>query len=227
MFYDCRQPALVIGPAATNEKPNQADPSPKGSILKLLALGANLPFDGRAPAAALDRALERLEARGIGVAARSRWWRSPAFPAGAGPDYVNGAAELATDLAPLALLDALHGVEAELGRRRLGRWEARTCDLDLLAWGDLVLPDPAVQAAWRDLPPEAQGRRAPETLILPHPRMQDRGFVLAPLAEIAPRWRHPALGRSVAELLAALPPAELEGLRPIEGPRRGFPDAAG
>lgn len=195
--------------------------------MKLLALGANLPFAGHAPAEALDRALARIAARGIGVAARSRWWRSPAFPAGAGPDYVNGAAALDTDLPPGALLDALHEVEAEFGRRRLGRWQARTCDLDLLAWEDLVLPDPAVQAAWRDLPPEDQGRRAPATLILPHPRMQDRGFVLAPLAEIAPGWRHPALGRSVAELLAALPPAALAGLRPIDDPRRGFPETAG
>lgn len=187
--------------------------------MKLIALGANLPSAAGGPRETLEAALARLEARGIAVAARSRWWASPAFPAGAGPDYVNGAAAVRTALPPVALLAALHAVEAELGRLRRGRWEARACDLDLLAWEDLVLPDAATQAAWRALPPAEQARRVPETLVLPHPRLQDRGFVLAPLAEIAPAWRHPALGRSVAEMRAALPPAALEGMRPLEGYR--------
>lgn len=182
--------------------------------MKLIALGANLPSAAGSPQAALEDALFRLAARGIEVAARSRWWASPAFPAGSGPDYVNGAAALATGLSPSALLAELHEVEAELGRRRAGRWEARVCDLDLLAWEDLILPDAATQAKWRDLPAAEQARHAPRQLILPHPRLQDRGFVLAPLAEIAPLWRHPGLGASVAELLAALPVTALAGLRP-------------
>ena len=84
-----------------------------------------------------------------------------------------------------------------------------------MAYGDLVLPDAATHDYWRGLPPERQAESAPKGLILPHPRMQDRGFVLAPLAEVAPGWRHPRLGLTVARMLAELPPAALAGMEPV------------
>ncbi len=146
----------------------------------------------------------------------SRFWRTPAYPAGSGPDYVNAAVALYCGISPEKLLAELHQIEAELGRERKGpRWQARIIDLDLLAYGDLVLPDAATHDAWRGLPPERQAESAPKGLILPHPRMQDRGFVLAPLAEVAPGWRHPRLGLTVARMLAELPPAALAGMEPV------------
>ncbi len=149
------------------------------------------------------------------VVAVSRFWRTPAHPTGSGPDYVNACAVLRTSLAPELLLALLHEIEAALGRVRDGtRWGARGIDLDLLAMQGLVRPDADLQAAWRRLSVPHQQAETPTTLILPHPRLQDRGFVLAPLAEIAPGWTHPLTGRSVRQMLADLPREGLEGMTP-------------
>ena len=87
--------------------------------------------------------------------------------------------------------------------------------------GAEVRPDAATQDRWRALPAAAQAQVAPDQLILPHPRLQDRGFVLAPLAEIAPGWVHPRLGQSVAAMLEALGPEGLAGMAPEGGRVQG------
>jgi 2-amino-4-hydroxy-6-hydroxymethyldihydropteridine diphosphokinase len=185
-----------------------------GAAVALVALGSNLGHGATGPSATVARAMEEVAELGRRPAF-SRVWRSPAWPPG-GPDYANAAMALEVELAPEALLAALHAIEARWGRERAGRWEARTLDLDLLAWDSTVRPDAATQGVWRGLPPDRQGTETPDRLILPHPRMQDRGFVLAPLAEVAAQWRHPLLGRTVQEMLDALPPAALEGLTPLD-----------
>ena len=168
----------------------------------------------------LEIALESVAGReGITLRCRSRWFRTPAFPEGSGPDFVNAAAALETALGPERLLAVLHGAEAELGRvrtARLMRWAPRVCDLDLIAMEDTVLPDRATQARWMALDQGQAQTVTPPRLVLPHPRMHERGFVLAPLADIAPGWRHPATGRTVAEMLAALPVEALAEVRPLE-----------
>lgn len=147
----------------------------------------------------------------------SRLYRTPCFPAGAGPDYVNAAfaADVPGDMAPDAILSLLHAVEAEMGRTRDTRWGMRTLDLDLIALGDAVLPDVATQDRWRDLAPDAQRITAPDRLILPHPRLQDRAFVLVPLADVAPDWCHPRLNLTVAQMLAALPAVDRDEVVPL------------
>jgi 2-amino-4-hydroxy-6-hydroxymethyldihydropteridine diphosphokinase len=180
----------------------------------LIALGANLGTPARGPRETLEAALEALGTDGVTVLRRSRWYRTPAFPPGSGPDFVNGAAVLASDLAPEALLGRLHAVEAAMGRARDRRWEPRLCDLDLVASGTRVLPDAETVRAWIARTGDAQ-LALPPGLILPHPRLQDRGFVLRPLADVAPDWRHPVIGRTIAELLAALPAEALAGIAPL------------
>lgn len=106
------------------------------------------------------------------------------------PRYLNAVLELETALPARALLARLQAIEAAEGRSRAGiRWGARTLDLDLVLYGDLVIAAPG--------------------LVVPHPRMAERRFVLAPLAELAPERIVPGLGRTVAELLVAAPEDDL------------------
>jgi 2-amino-4-hydroxy-6-hydroxymethyldihydropteridine diphosphokinase len=113
------------------------------------------------------------------------------------------------------LLERLHRVESDFDRLRETRWGSRTLDLDLIAVGDAILPDEATYRRWLNLPPEQQVKQAPQHLILPHPRLQDRGFVLVPLADVAPDWVHPVLNLSVRQMAAALPQEARDEIRPL------------
>ncbi|SLN21606.1 2-amino-4-hydroxy-6-hydroxymethyldihydropteridinepyrophosphokinase [Roseivivax jejudonensis] len=183
----------------------------------LIALGSNLPGPHETSAEALRAALVALCGEGLALRRLSRFYANPAIPKGSGPDFVNAVAALAAPGkgSPGDVLAALHSVEARLGRTRSTRWAARVIDLDLIAVGETLLPDAAVQADWRALSADAQRAATPAELILPHPRMQDRAFVLGPLAEIAPGWRHPGTGARVEDMLAALPPEALRDVAPI------------
>ncbi|MEO0370370.1 MAG: 2-amino-4-hydroxy-6-hydroxymethyldihydropteridine diphosphokinase [Pseudomonadota bacterium] len=176
----------------------------------LIALGANLPSHAGSPEQSLAEALNRFSENGFEEVNASRFFRTPCFPPGAGPDYVNAAVTAHAEGTAASILERLHSIEAEFGRQREQRWGQRSLDLDLIGMGEAVLPDVETYMRWRDLPPEAQRQEAPGQLILPHPRLQDRAFVLVPLMDVAPDWLHPVLGLTVREMVEALDPVSVE-----------------
>ena len=196
-----------------------AIPDPKGGEIgkcALIALGSNQSSVAGGPAETLHRALDIMVGMGVRVVALSPFYSTYAFPVGSGPNFVNTTASIRVEGEPDQVIAILHAVEAELGRERQSRWAPRTVDLDLIAMGNVVLPDVQTQTDWRGIPLEQQMAKAPDQLILPHPRLQDRAFVLVPLADIAPDWRHPLIGKTVREMLNDLPEADKKGVWPLE-----------
>jgi 2-amino-4-hydroxy-6-hydroxymethyldihydropteridine diphosphokinase len=194
----------------------QVDDDKKDHFEMLVAFGANVAMDGKTLSQAVQSAILTLNGRTLQLLRHSRLFQTPCFPAGAGPDYVNAVAAYQTALGAKDVMALLHKVENDMGRERVQRWGSRTIDIDLLAFGDLVLPDAATFWQWHDLPPEQQAVTAPDRLILPHPRLSERAFVLIPLCDIAPEWRHPVLGQTARQMADALPEAEKAAVRPLQ-----------
>ncbi|MBS0518129.1 MAG: 2-amino-4-hydroxy-6-hydroxymethyldihydropteridine diphosphokinase [Proteobacteria bacterium] len=153
-----------------------------------MGLGGNLPHPHHgSPRLTLEAALLALGRRGIRLVRLSPWYRTAPIPVSDQPWFVNAVAEIETELPPERLLAELHAVEAEFGRVRSVPNAARRIDLDLLDFRGEVAPG------------------GPGRPILPHPRLAERAFVLQPLADLAPQWRHPVTGTPIQALVAALP----------------------
>ncbi len=154
-----------------------------GNGAVIVALGCNDKGVWADCREALEAALARFRSEGIDVVARSSWWRSQAWPDPSDPPFLNGVAIVSTALGPHALMATLGRIEEAFGRRRGAANAPRTLDLDLIAYG------------------REQGDC--DGLILPHPRAAERLFVMGPLAEIAPDWRHPVSGTPARALAMA------------------------
>jgi 2-amino-4-hydroxy-6-hydroxymethyldihydropteridine diphosphokinase len=155
----------------------------------IVGIGSNLAASGCA--SPLDTglaALDALAAPHLHPVAASPWYESAPVPASDQPWFANAVALVETEREPEFVLDWLLAVEGRFGRVRGERNAARTLDLDLIDYDGLILDTPR--------------------LVLPHPRMHERRFVLAPLCDLAPGWRHPTLGVTAAALLARLPPGQ-------------------
>ena len=145
----------------------------------IVALGANLASRIGSPAATFRWTLEQLGVAGVKIVAVSRVWRSAAWPDPAAPAFSNAVAIVETPLSPEDLLALLHRLEEEAGRVRCKANDPRPLDLDLIAFGR------SVQVG---------------SPVLPHPRAHERLFVMGPLAQVAPAWRHPVLGQTAKAL---------------------------
>ncbi|MEM6901877.1 MAG: 2-amino-4-hydroxy-6-hydroxymethyldihydropteridine diphosphokinase [Pseudomonadota bacterium] len=164
--------------------------------MKLIALGSNLPHpEIGPPLAVVEAACTALEQAGATILAQSRWYETHPVPVSDQPNFINGVVQVAFNGEAEALLTVMHGIEDSLGRQRSVRNAARIVDLDLLAFEQQLCEQPS--------------------LILPHPRLHERRFVLQPIVDIDPSWRHPSIGKTAAMLLQALPPAEPGDTVPI------------
>jgi 2-amino-4-hydroxy-6-hydroxymethyldihydropteridine diphosphokinase len=160
----------------------------RGCRMIVVALGANLPSPTHGgPRETLEAALVALDRAGLRVVARSAWYESAPVPASDQPWFVNGVAVVTSPLSAADVLATLHRIEAAFGRVRSEANAPRVLDLDLLAYDDRVSTD------WP---------------LLPHPRLHERAFVLRPLADVAPDWRHPVLGVGIDEMLAGIGPGQ-------------------
>jgi 2-amino-4-hydroxy-6-hydroxymethyldihydropteridine diphosphokinase len=158
-----------------------------------VSLGANTTGCWGAPYDTLCRSLNELERCGINIVCCSSVYRTnPHAAAGMMHPFYNTVIGIRSHYAIGSLLRVLKNIERRAGRRLSARWSRRPLDLDIVDFGGRVLNWPSLT---RRLGP----------IVLPHPLMQERGFVLVPLAEIAPKWRHPVLGLSAESLLKANP----------------------
>jgi 2-amino-4-hydroxy-6-hydroxymethyldihydropteridine diphosphokinase len=155
--------------------------------VKIVALGANLPSDFGTPVQTLAAAVRAIKEKGIVITSYSRIWKTAPVPFHPDhPWYHNAVIAVQTDKSAHDLLRALLEIEQDFGRVRTVKNAPRLLDLDLIAYDDQIVPE------------------GPD-IIVPHPRMQVRAFVLLPLYDIAQDWVHPQSGASIQSLISALP----------------------
>lgn len=161
----------------------------------LIGLGSNL-ISGifNSPREVIKAALEKISNKDIHIVKESKFYQSEPVPKSDQPWFVNAVVHIETDYSPSELLHILHDIENEMGRLRRQRWEARIIDLDILAYDDVILPS---INKWSD----HQKNITADELILPHPRMHERLFVVIPLMDIDPDWHHPVLKKTATQFL--------------------------
>jgi len=170
----------------------------------LLGLGSNFAGPWGESPAILARTLEELTVAGLRILACSSFYATTPIGIGRQPTYVNAVVMAKAPFGAAELLRTLKRIERRAGRRLGYHWGPRQLDIDILDFGGRQLGQP-----------QPRGYRRPSQLLLPHPEMHRRAFVLLPLREIAPSWRHPRLGLSAATLVSRLPARDRAGVRRV------------
>ncbi len=163
-----------------------------------IGLGSNLAGDYGSSQAALTHAVQLMGAHGLRVIAASPFYQTPPLGPAGQADYINMVVQIISPKPAFAVLRLLHKIEAEMGRTRRLKWGARIIDLDLL-----------------DMNGKCQTRPHKGQPLLPHPQLHKRGFVLYPLRDIAPDWRHPQTGKSIKQLIKELPLSARQGMKRV------------
>ncbi len=158
----------------------------------LIGLGANVPGPWGTPQQTVEQALKKLNETPCCVLKASSLIKTPPFGKVDQPDFINAVASISTQLPPKELMQHLHDIELQADRRRSVRWGPRTLDLDLLDYDGMVLEGKG----------KTQGHCKP--LVLPHPGIPERLFVLEPIAEVSPEWKHPVLNETAQILISRL-----------------------
>jgi 2-amino-4-hydroxy-6-hydroxymethyldihydropteridine diphosphokinase len=157
-----------------------------------IAMGANLGDRARSLSSA---AASLGEQQGVRIVKGSRVYETAPVGVADQPEFLNAVLQVETDLSPRALMDLLLQVERQSGRIRRQKWGPRTLDLDLLLYGNRVIREPGLE--------------------VPHPHLHERGFVLVPLCDLCPDWRHPVLKKTFRTLEQSL--GDCDGIRQAEG----------
>ncbi len=167
-----------------------------------LALGSNLPYGDIGPMQVIEDAIIALQDAGLDQANVSGFYRTEPVPKSDQPDFINCAVTGKISHKALKMLDICQSVEQSFGRDRSTRWGARTLDIDIINYDNQTYPSIEV---WRAVAENMDANTEMPKLVLPHPFMHQRAFVLKPLCDLAPGWRHPVYSRTAADLLSQQP----------------------
>ena len=166
-----------------------------------IALGSNLETQKLSRLEIINTALGHFSQFKIILIKVSSFWESRSYPDKSQPNFINAVSEVHSELNPYQILHELKTIETKMGRKNNTRWGNRVLDLDIIGSGSIILPNNFEFNKWLKMPLHKQIKIQPDELILPHPRIQDRLFVLKPLDEVDPNWTHPVLNKTSFELI--------------------------
>ena len=182
----------------------------------LIALGSNLETENLSKLEIINKAIGYFSQLNLVLIKVSSFWESRSYPDKSQPNFINAVSEVHSELNPYQILNELKNIEKKMGRKNKTRWGSRVLDLDIIGSGSIILPNNFEFNKWLKMPLKKQTKIQPGELILPHPRIQDRLFVLKPLNEVDSNWKHPVLNKTALELINRKSWGEENFLKKIE-----------